>query len=144
MDLMKLIAELKKVDERFYVHREYYDDYDWDAYIRYKAPGDNGYYLFAIYEADQWEMCRNEHNIPTVSYYKGMKVIAEFMLEIEGRKKAVVPLPRLKTQNGQQLYLSYEDGCFYPAIRDERLNQEWAKKDIDKIPKEYRQYIEEV
>lgn len=140
----ELIKNLQKVDSRFGKNIKCYDGYEGaDYYIRVNLHDGYRTRILAKFSEDTWEI-NDQGDIPTDLYFKGLKVVSEFMLEIEGRRKVVVPLPRLSTKDGKRLYLSYEDSYFYPAIRDKSLNQEWEKKDIVKIPKEYRPYILEI
>lgn len=58
-------------------------------------------------------------------------------------KRYIVPLPNLKTSDGEQQYLT-QKGTFFASRWDKDLRQTWKEKDLVNIPNEYRQYAVEV
>lgn len=57
--------------------------------------------------------------------------------EREDEKRYIVPLPHLKTSNGEQLFLTHQ-GNFFPHVRNTGLRQTWKEKDLVHVPEEYR------
>lgn len=57
----------------------------------------------------------------------------------EGEGRFIIPLPNLKTTDGEQQYLTH-NGSFFASRRDNELKQIWAEKDLKDIPEEYRKY----
>ena len=63
--------------------------------------------------------------------------------EREDSKIYNIPLPHLKTSNGEQLFLTHQ-GNFFPHVRDKELRQTWKEKDLIHIPEEYRDFAVEI
>lgn len=63
--------------------------------------------------------------------------------EREDSKRYIIPLPQLKTNNGEQLFLTHQ-GNFFPHVRNTELRQTWKKKDLIHIPEEYRDFAVEI
>lgn len=57
----------------------------------------------------------------------------------EGEGRFIIPLPNLKTTDGEQQYLT-QNGSFFASRRDNELKQIWAEKDLKYIPEEYKKY----
>ena len=58
-------------------------------------------------------------------------------------KRYIIPLPHLKTSNGEQLFLTHQ-GNFFPCRRNKGLRQTWKEKDLIHIPEEYRGFAVEI
>ncbi|MDU2116025.1 MAG: hypothetical protein E7E84_06715 [Peptoniphilus lacydonensis] len=56
----------------------------------------------------------------------------------------IVPLPRLKTTDGEQQYLTQKGKNWFACRRTPSLRQTWKKEHLQYIPDEYRQYAVEV
>lgn len=65
------------------------------------------------------------------------------LAEREEEKRYIVPLPYLKTSNGEQLFLTHQ-GHFFPCRRIKSLRQTWKEKDLIHIPEEYRGFAIEI
>lgn len=63
--------------------------------------------------------------------------------ERQEEKRYIVPLPHLKTSNGEQLFLTHQ-GNFFPHVRNTGLRQTWKEKDLTHIPEEYRGFAVEI
>ena len=63
--------------------------------------------------------------------------------EREDEKRYIVPLPHLKTSNGEQLLLTHQ-GTFFPHVRNTGLRQTWKEKDLVHVPEEYRGFAVEI
>lgn len=63
--------------------------------------------------------------------------------EREDSKIYNIPLPHLKTSNGEQLFLTHQ-GNFFPHVRNTELRQTWKEKDLIHIPEEYRDFAVEI
>lgn len=63
--------------------------------------------------------------------------------EREDEKRYIIPLPHLKTSNGEQLFLTHQRN-FFPHVRNTELRQTWKEKDLIHIPEEYRDFAVEI
>lgn len=76
-----------------------------------------------------------------------LEVVYEFTktpLEERGmEKRYIIPLPRLTTSDGEQLFLTHQ-GNFFPCERNTGLRQTWKEKDLVHVPEEYRGFAVEV
>ena len=76
-----------------------------------------------------------------------LDVIYEFaktpIKERQDEKRYIIPLPHLKTSNGEQLFLTHQ-GNFFPHVRNTELRQTWKEKDLIHIPEEYRDFAVEI
>ena len=63
--------------------------------------------------------------------------------ERQEEKRYIIPLPHLKTNNGEQLFLTHQ-GNFFPHVRNTGLRQTWKEKDLIHIPEEYRDFAVEI
>lgn len=63
------------------------------------------------------------------------------LVELRNHKKYCVPLPHLKSRDGQQLYLTQFNDKWWASQKNSTYQQSW--EEIDDIPEEYRNYIEE-
>lgn len=59
-------------------------------------------------------------------------------------KRYIVPLPNLKTSDGEQQYLTHADNTFFASRRDKDLRQTWKEEHLRYIPDEYRKYAVEL
>lgn len=59
-------------------------------------------------------------------------------------KRYIVPLPKLKTSDGEQQYLTHADNTFFASRRNKDLRQTWKEKNLKYIPNEYRKYAVEM
>ncbi|MBS4881917.1 MAG: hypothetical protein KHZ82_02505 [Peptoniphilus harei] len=76
-----------------------------------------------------------------------LKVMYKFAItppkDREDEKRYIIPLPHLVTTDGEQQYLTHQNG-FFACRRDKNLRQTWKEKDLKHIPEEYRKYAVEV
>lgn len=63
--------------------------------------------------------------------------------ERQEEKRYIIPLPHLKTSNGEQLFLTHQ-GNFFPHVRNTELRQTWKEKDLIHVPEEYRDFAVEI
>lgn len=56
----------------------------------------------------------------------------------------IIPLPHLKTTDGQQQYLTQKSKFWFASRRRESLRQTWKEEHLKFIPIEYRQYAVEI
>lgn len=63
--------------------------------------------------------------------------------ERQEEKRYIIPLPHLKTSNGEQLFLTHQ-GNFFPHVRNTKLRQVWKEKNLIHIPEEYREFAVEI
>ncbi|MBU5669625.1 hypothetical protein KQI68_07200 [Peptoniphilus sp. MSJ-1] len=66
---------------------------------------------------------------------------AETPIENRGELRYYVPLPHLKTSDGEQQYLTHKDNTWFASRRNEELRQTWKKKDLKYIPEEYKNFV---
>lgn len=107
-------------------------EYEYDG-VRFKIE-DNKFYAHKVYgDKANWE----EYfiSIKDVKYIRNAKKV---------EKRYIVPLPNLKTSDGEQQYLTHADNTFFASRRNEGLWQTWKEKDLKYIPEEYRKYAVEV
>lgn len=71
------------------------------------------------------------------------KFVSTPIPEREDSKRYIIPLPHLKTSNGEQLFLTHQ-GNFFPHVRNTELRQTWKGKDLIHIPEEYRDFAVEI
>lgn len=139
MNFRELDRRLKEIDGKFYVEvcilvcNIKFADLDEDDWVLVKMNRKTG--NFSIYS----DAC-----IPSNLYFKALKVFADFMLEEEGNKRYIVPLPKLKDSWGEQLYLTQDGKRWFTYPRNKELRQTWKKKYLKWIPEEYRQFAVEV
>lgn len=77
-------------------------------------------------------------------FLKSVIAYAETPLdERREEKRYIIPLPHLKTSNGEQLFLTHQ-GNFFPHVRNTELRQTWKEKDLIHIPEEYRGFAVEI
>ena len=56
----------------------------------------------------------------------------------------IVPLPRLKTTDGEQQYLTQKGKNWFACRRTPSLRQTWKEEHLQYIPEEYRKYAVEL
>lgn len=56
----------------------------------------------------------------------------------------IIPLPRLKTTNGEQQYLTQKGKNWFACRRTPSLRQTWKEEHLQYIPEEYRKYAVEL
>lgn len=73
------------------------------------------------------------------------KALIDFELtkQEEDQKRYIIPLPYLKTTDGEQQYLSHK-GNFFASRRDKKIRQTWQEKDLLFVPEIYRKYAVEL
>lgn len=69
-----------------------------------------------------------------------IKDVLEFVKSANRQGRFIVPLPCLKTTDGEKQYLTYKDGTYFACRRNVDLQQTFAKKELDDIPEEYKKY----
>lgn len=65
------------------------------------------------------------------------------LAEREEEKRYIIPLPHLVTTDGEQQYLTHQNG-FFACRRDKNLRQTWKEKDLVHVPEEYRGFAVEI
>lgn len=56
----------------------------------------------------------------------------------------IIPLPRLKTTDGEQQYLTQKGKNWFACRRTPSLRQTWKEEHLQYIPEEYRKYAVEL
>ena len=94
---------------------------------------------------DNFIFINNEHCRPEdFEVIKAAMELAETPPEERREEKRyIIPLPHLKTSNGEQLFLTHQ-GNFFPHVRNTGLRQTWKEKDLIHIPEEYRGFAVEI
>lgn len=78
-------------------------------------------------------------------WYDGASFLISLVNKYYGENtRFIVPLPGLKTTDGEQQYLTSKDGTFFACRRNEKLRQTWKRKHLEFIPEEYRAFAVEV
>lgn len=69
---------------------------------------------------------------------------AETPLDERGMEtRYIIPLPRLKTTDGEQQYLTQKSKNWFACRRTPNLRQTWKEEHLKYVPKEYRKYAVE-
>lgn len=70
---------------------------------------------------------------------------AKTPLDERGMKtRYIIPLPRLKTIDGEQQYLTQKSKNWFAYKRDKKLRQTWKEEHLQYVPEEYRRYAVEL
>jgi hypothetical protein len=56
----------------------------------------------------------------------------------------IIPLPRLKTSDGKQQFLTHKDNTFFACERNKGLRQTWKEEHLVHVPEVYRKYAVEL
>ncbi len=128
-----LIKELKRVREELVTNGCYNNGFDkGSAGDRFKIE-DNELFIYNRFAAEKW-LDAYDVSINRFEVLRNAKKV---------EKRYIVPLPNLKTSDGEQQYLT-QKGTFFASRWDKDLRQTWKEKDLVHIPNGYRQYAVEV
>ena len=84
---------------------------------------------------------------PIDKYLEGLKLFINYVEKVKALEPIIlyeIPLPGLKTTDGQQQYLSDKDGVQFASRKNNELKQTWTEKELINVPKAYREYVVEV
>ena len=69
-----------------------------------------------------------------------IKDVVDYVKSANRQGRFIIPLPRLKTTDGEQQYLTYKDGTHFACRRNKDLHQTFSKNELEAIPEEYKKY----
>lgn len=107
-------------------------EYEYDC-DRFKIM-DNDLFIYNNFAAEKW----------LDAYDVSINGFEELRNARKVEKRYIVPLPNLKTSDGEQQYLTHKDNTFFVSRRNEDLRQTWKEEHLKHIPEEYRKYAVEV
>lgn len=113
----------------------------WEEDVEYKYDG-NRFYIFK--DKDQlfyWNAYRKDWLSADASSINRLR---ELRNAKKVEKRYIVPLPNLKTSDGEQQYLTRADNTFFASRQNEDLRQTWKEEHLKYIPEEYRKYAVEL
>ena len=111
----------------------------WEEGVEYEHDGvrfkieDNKFYTHKVYSDTGW----GEYYI-SINHVKGLRNAKKV------EKRYIVPLPNLKTSDGEQQYLTNADNTFFASRWDKDLRQTWKEEHLKYIPEEYRKHAVEL
>lgn len=112
----------------------------WEEDVEYKYDCDrfkimdNDLFIYNRFAAEKW-LDAYDVSINRFEVLRNAK---------KAEKRFVVPLPNLKTSDGEQQYLTHADNTFFASRRDKDLRQTWKEEHLRYIPDEYRGYAVEM
>lgn len=96
-----------------------------------------------LISTNYWDFLELEEGLRQALFDVICKFASTSRPEREDEKRYIVPLPHLKTSNGEQLFLTHQ-GNFFPHVRNTGLRQTWKEKDLVHVPEEYRGFAVEI
>lgn len=112
----------------------------WEEGVEYKYDCDrfkimdNELFIYNRFAAEKW-LDAYDVSINRFEVLRNAKKVKE---------RYIVPLPNLKTSDGEQQYLTHADNTFFASRRDKDLRQTWKEEHLKYIPEEYRKYAVEL
>lgn len=82
----------------------------------------------------------NKEGSNNVRELEFIKDVLDYVRSANRQGRFIVPLPCLKTTDGEQQYLSYKDKKYFASRRNRRVQQTYSKEELDDIPEEYKKY----
>ena len=134
----------EEVEENgFYLEIGVFSDY----VLRFHSPESRRWIIAEFDKSLKDVDVRSNEDAPIDKYLEGLKLFINYVEKARSLrhiKLYEIPLPGLKTTDGQQQYLSDKDGVQFASRKDGSLKQRWTKEELEEVPEAYREYAVEV